>query len=200
MQAAYWQGLVLCAGLIMAIGAQNAHVLRMGLTRQHALLTASICALCDALLIAAGLLGLGALFAHNPALMAGARWGGAAYLVWFAWRALRAALQPGTLETQGNAMLDARQALLAALGFSLLNPHVYLDTVLLLGSVGAQHAGNARWWFGAGAVTASLAWFFSLALSAHALSPWLQRRWVWRVVDLATAAVMLALAIKLVRA
>ncbi|WP_018749323.1 LysE/ArgO family amino acid transporter [Chitiniphilus shinanonensis] len=197
MSLVYLQGLSLGGGLIVAIGAQNAHVLRMGLSRRHALLTAAVCALCDAALIAAGLAGMGALLAGSPGWLALARWGGAAYLAWFAWRALRAAFAPGALAAGADAGMGWRQALATALGFSLLNPHVYLDTVLLLGSVGAQHPWPDRGAFGLGAVTASFLWFFSLAGAAHALAPWFARPAFWRAIDLITALVMGALAVGL---
>ncbi|GHD56758.1 LysE/ArgO family amino acid transporter [Jeongeupia chitinilytica] len=200
MNPTFWQGLALGGSLIVAIGAQNAHVLRMGLLRRHAMLTAAVCALCDIALISLGLLGMGALLADSPALMAAARWGGAAYLLWYAFGSLRAAFKPAALDaTQQGSSLNRQQALATALGFSLLNPHVYLDTVLLLGSVGGRYDGIARLQFGLGAVSASLLWFFGLALAAKALAPWLARPMVWRLLDGLTAAVMAGLAVMLLR-
>ncbi|MFC4161000.1 LysE/ArgO family amino acid transporter [Chitinimonas lacunae] len=199
MNAAYWQGLGMGVGLIVAIGAQNAHVLRMGLLRRHALLTAAVCAVCDALLIAAGLIGMGTLMREVPGLLELARWAGAAYLLWYALRAFRAALAADALvAARAAAVAGWKAALLTALGFSLLNPHVYLDTVILLGSIGGRHAWPDRLQFGLGAITASLLWFFGLALGAHLLAPWFARPAVWRVLDLLTGTVMLILAVSLV--
>ncbi|WP_432721340.1 LysE family transporter [Jeongeupia wiesaeckerbachi] len=200
MNPIYWQGLALGGSLIIAIGAQNAHVLRMGLLRRHALLTAAICALCDIVLIALGLLGMGALLAASPLLLAAARWGGAAYLSWYAIGSLRAAFKPAALDTAaGTGAGSRRQALLAALSFSLLNPHVYLDTVLLLGSVGGRYDAMARLQFGLGAMSASLLWFFGLAMAARTLAPWLARPVVWRMLDALTAMTMFGLAVLLLQ-
>ncbi|BCL74771.1 amino acid transporter [Jeongeupia sp. HS-3] len=200
MNPIYWQGLALGGSLVIAIGAQNAHVLRMALLRRHALLTAAVCALCDIVLISLGLAGMGTLLAASPTLLTAARWGGAAYLLWYAFGALRAAFKPAALDaSHQGASINRRQALATALGFSLLNPHVYLDTVLLLGSVGGRYDGIARLQFGLGAISASLLWFFGLSLAARALAPWLARPIVWRLLDLLTAVVMFALALMLLR-
>ncbi|AOY01972.1 LysE/ArgO family amino acid transporter [Jeongeupia sp. USM3] len=200
MYPTYWQGMALGGSLIMAIGAQNAHVLRMGLLRRHALLTAAVCALCDIALISLGLAGMGTLLAASPTLLTAARWGGAAYLLWYAFGALRAAFKPAALAAaQHDAAISRRQALATAFGFSLLNPHVYLDTVLLLGSVGGRYDGIGRVAFGLGAISASLLWFFGLAMAATALARWLAKPIVWRLLDGLTAAIMLALAVMLLR-
>ncbi|MBM3115041.1 LysE/ArgO family amino acid transporter [Jeongeupia naejangsanensis] len=200
MNPIYWQGLALGGSLIVAIGAQNAHVLRMGLLRQHALLTAAVCALCDIALITLGLLGMGALLATSPFLLTAARWGGAAYLIWYGIGSLRAAFQANALtQTASASVISRRQALATALGFSLLNPHVYLDTVLLLGSVGGRYDDLARLQFGLGAVSASLLWFFGLAFAARTLAPWLARPAVWRLLDALTALTMFGLAALLLR-
>ncbi|SFZ78727.1 LysE/ArgO family amino acid transporter [Chitinimonas taiwanensis] len=198
MNPLYWQGLGLGSSLIVAIGAQNAHVLRMGLLRRYAWQTAAICALCDSILITIGLLGMGALLASSPALLAVARYGGAAYLAWYALRALRAATESHALDSEPNSTVSSwRSALLTALGFSLLNPHVYLDTVLLLGSIGGRNPWPERMNFGLGAITASVVWFFCLAGLASLLAPWLRRPIIWRAIDLLTAFVMGSLAISL---
>ena len=199
MLPTYLQGLGLGAGLIIAIGAQNAHVLRMGLKRQYVALTVAVCILCDVILISAGVAGMGAVIGRNPLLLALARWGGACFLAWYGVRAWRAAWVGGTLAHEGNgAALDPRQALTLALTLSLLNPHVYLDTVVLLGSIGGQHAGMGRLWFALGAMSASVAWFLSLGFGARVLSPFFRRPAAWRVLDGAIGAVMLMLAGSLV--
>jgi L-lysine exporter family protein LysE/ArgO len=193
-------GFALGGGLIVAIGAQNAYLLRMGLARQHVGLLAATAAALDGLLIVAGLLGLGALIKANPALAQAMRWGGALFLLGYGLLAAKRAWQGGSLETQGavaNAV-SARAALGTLLGLSLLNPHVYLDTVVLVGAIGARHAGSAKAWFGLGAVTASVVWFFSLAYGARFLAPWLATRRAWQVLDGLIALTMLALAASLI--
>jgi len=191
----YLKGLGLGAGLIIAIGAQNAHVLRMGLKRQHVALTVGVCILCDVLLIAAGVAGMGALIGRNPALLALARWGGAGFLAWYGLRAWRAAWKGGALAAEGGlAELAPRQALSLVLALSLLNPHVYLDTVVLLGAIGGQQAGLAKLWFALGAMSASVAWFLALGFGARVLSPLFSRPQAWRALDGLIGAVMLGLA------
>jgi len=195
MLPAYLQGLGLGAGLIIAIGAQNAHVLRMGLECQHIALTVSVCILCDVVLIAAGVAGMGTMIGRNPSLLALARWGGVCFLAWYGVRAWRAAWIGGTLTVEERvAALDPRQALIMALTLSLLNPHVYLDTVVLLGSIGGQQAGNGKLWFAVGAMSASVAWFLSLGFGARVLSPLFRRPMAWRALDGMIGAVMLVLA------
>jgi L-lysine exporter family protein LysE/ArgO len=198
----YLKGFGLGAGLIIAIGAQNAHVLRMGRKRQHVALTVGVCILCDVLLIAAGVAGMGALIRRNPALLALARWGGAGFLAWYGLRAWRAAWKGGALAVAGGAValaggavaLAPRQALTLVLGLSLLNPQVYLDTVVLLGSIGGQQAGVDRLWFALGAMSASAAWFLALGFGARVLSPLFGRPMAWRALDGMIGVVMLGLA------
>ena len=145
MSNVYFNGFLLTLGLIMAIGAQNAHVLRQGLRGEHVLLTIGVSAACDILLIGLGIAGVGSLFVANPDLMTVARYGGAAFLVWYGTRALLSALRGGrALDLAEHRRMSRGQALLAAAGFSLLNPHAYLDTVVLLGSIGSQQAEDLR--------------------------------------------------------
>src|SRR5690606_26412100 len=167
----YFNGLLIAAGLIMAIGAQNAFVLAQSLRREHHLPTAALCVLCDALLVAAGVFGLAALLAREPLLMSAVRWGGVAFLLWYGAKALRRALWPQPLTVSDSGTVRSRRAvLLAALAVTLLNPHVYLDTVLLIGSLGAQQVTPGAYVLGA--ASASLLWFFTLALGAAWLAPW----------------------------
>lgn len=189
--AALGQGFFMGAGLIMAIGAQNALVLRQGLARKHVGPTVLLCVLSDWLLIVAGVYGLGSLISASPTALEWLRWGGAAFLVWYGVVALRRAIAPvhGSLQAAG-AVSSLRDTLMAAAAMTYLNPHVYLDTVVLLGSVGAQHRGDARAAFAAGAGLASLAWFAALGYGAAAAAPWLQRPQVWRTIDAVVAAVM----------
>lgn len=188
-------GFLLGGGLIVAIGAQNAFLLRQGLLRRHVLALALFCALSDALLIAAGVAGLGTLIAGWPAGLAAATWGGAGFLAVYGGLALRRALRPAALhpaDAAGPESLAA--ALLTCAGFTFLNPHVYLDTVVLVGSVSAQYAAAARPWFAAGAMTASLLWFFALGYGARLLVPLFARPLAWRVLDAIIAAIMFTLA------
>jgi L-lysine exporter family protein LysE/ArgO len=151
-------------------------------------------------LIALGVGGMGSLVTRMPALAAAASWGGAAFLLLYGARSFRSALAPGALSTAGAADPPALGAtLLAALGFSLLNPHVYLDTVVLIGSVGARFPPDQRAGFAAGAMLASTVWFFGLAYGAAQLAPLFRRPAAWRVLDVAVGATMWAIAVSLVR-
>lgn len=193
MWQSYLNGLVIAAGLIIALGAQNAFVLAQSLRREHHLPVALLCVLCDAVLVAAGVFGLAALLAQNPVLLGIARWGGAAFLLWYGAQALLRACKPLGLEQAERSKPRSRRAvLLAALAVTLLNPHVYLDTVLLIGSLGAQQSAPGAYTLGA--ASASLLWFFALALGAAWLAPWLARPSTWRAIDLAVAAMMFTIA------
>lgn len=138
MWQSYSNGLLVAIGLIMAIGAQNAFVLAQSLRREHHLPVAALCIVCDAALVAAGVFGLATLLAQSPTLLAIARWGGAAFLIWYGSQALLRAARPQSLQAAGSEPRSLRAVMLAALAVTLLNPHVYLDTVLLIGSLGAQ--------------------------------------------------------------
>jgi L-lysine exporter family protein LysE/ArgO len=201
MNNVYFNGFVLTLGLIMAIGAQNAHVLRQGLRGEHVLLTVSVSALCDVLLITLGIAGLGSLFVANPELMAAARYGGAAFLLWYGARALRSALRGGrAIDLAEHTRSSRAQALLAAAGFSLLNPHAYLDTVVLLGSIGSQQAEDLRPLFAAGAITASIVWFVLLGYGARLLVPLFARPLAWQVLDALVALMLWGIAASLLLA
>ncbi|MBA1191916.1 amino acid transporter [Pseudomonas entomophila] len=197
MWQSYLNGLLVSLGLIMAIGTQNAFVLAQSLRREHHLPVAALCVVCDALLVSAGVFGLATVLANSPTLLAVARWGGAAFLVWYGSKALLRACSRQSLEQQQGLGLRSRRAvLLSALAVTLLNPHVYIDTVLLIGSLGAQQPVPGA--YVAGAASASLIWFFTLALAAAWLAPWLARPTTWRLVDLMVAAMMFAVAVQLV--
>ncbi len=196
MWQSYVNGLLVAAGLIIAIGAQNAFVLAQSLRREHHLPVAALCVLCDALLVTAGVFGLATVLAQSPMLLAVARWGGAAFLLWLGVQALRRAFNPQALQQQDSGPRSRRTVLLAALAVTLLNPHVYLDTVLLIGSLGAQQPVPGA--YALGAASASLIWFFTLALGAAWLAPWLARPATWRLLDLMVAAMMFAVAWQLV--
>jgi L-lysine exporter family protein LysE/ArgO len=192
-------GLGLGLSLIVAIGAQNAYVLRQGLRREHVVAVILICALSDLVLISLGVGGAGLIFDRVPWLVLVVRVAGAAFLLVYAILAARRALRP----TQTLAADDApkRSGLVVvvttALALTWLNPHVYLDTVVLLGSIASTH-GEDRWWFGAGAGVASIAWFTALGLGARLLAPVFARPLAWRILDGLIAVVMLAIAVSLV--
>src|SRR3954462_12637006 len=182
--------------LIVAIGAQNAFVLRQGLRREHVLPVILTCAVSDLVLILAGIGGLGAVVAARPDAVTAIRWVGATFLIAYAVLAARRALRPAALDPAGRAPATLRATLLTCLALTYLNPHVYLDTVLLLGSVAQQHP--HRWLFGLGAAAASMVWFTALGAGAHRLAPLLARPAAWRVLDALIAVVMLAVAATLV--
>ncbi|BBH64681.1 amino acid transporter [Actinoplanes sp. OR16] len=189
-------GFAASAVLIIAIGAQNAFVLRQGLRREHVLPVVLLCAFSDLALITAGIAGLGAVISAQPGLVTAIRWVGAAFLLGYAVLAARRALTPQRLETAGQAPSTLRATLLTCLALTYLNPHVYLDTVLLLGSIAQQHP--HRWLFGIGAAAASLSWFAVLGIGARKLAPLLARPGAWRVLDGLIALVMAALGITLI--
>jgi L-lysine exporter family protein LysE/ArgO len=196
--AAALTGALLGGSLIVAIGAQNAFVLRQGLQGQHVGLLVAFCAGADLLLMVAGVAGLGAAIGRAPALTALLTLGGAAFLVVYGLLAARRALHPGALAAAGARPLSRGQALAQVAAFTFLNPHVYLDTVLLVGAIGAQQPAPLRPAFVGGAALASLAWFSALGCGARLLAPWLARPSAWRWLDGAIALTMWALAAGLV--
>jgi L-lysine exporter family protein LysE/ArgO len=186
-------------GLIVAIGAQNAYVLRQGIRRDRIGLVVAICAVSDVLLITAGAAGVGAAIARHPAVLAAVTLVGAAVLLGYAVQAVRRAARPSALTVTGAAQQEPTRVgsvALAALALTWLNPHVYLDTVVLLGAVSATYA--TPWLFAIGAATASIAWFTGLGFGARVLAPVFARPGAWRIFDLAVAVVMTGLAVKLV--
>lgn len=182
--------------LIVAIGAQNAFVIRQGLARNHVLLVVAVCAISDALLIAAGIAGLGVAVSSLPWLLEILRWLGVAYLSWFGIKSFRSALKTQGLEVSGANLLSPKAALLAVLGFTFLNPHVYIDTVLLLGSIGSQF-GDSRWAFGAGAMLGSVAWFSLIGWGARSLAPLLKSPKIWKYIDFGIGVIMFSVAVLL---
>lgn len=197
MSIAFLKGLGMGAGLIMAIGAQNAFVLRQGLLKRYVFVSALICSLCDMALISAGVAGMGSLIMAHPALLALAKWGGAAFLCWCGMRSAIAAFKAGGLDATTQGVESHAAAIATALSFSLLNPHVYLDTVVLLGAVGGQQEGDGRIEFALGAMSASVLWFFGLGYGARLLAPLFARPMAWRILDGLIAVVMWGLAISL---
>ncbi|WP_375257495.1 LysE/ArgO family amino acid transporter [Citreimonas sp.] len=188
-------GFALGLSLILAIGAQNAFVLRQGMMRRHVLPVVLVCAISDAVLITAGVAGFGALTTAIPGLELWMRLAGAAFLIWYGARTLLSACFGGEALRAGEGTQSLRAAILTCLAFTWLNPHVYLDTVVLLGAVSAQY--DDRLAFGAGAVVASFAFFFALGFGARALAPVFARPAAWRVLDAGIGLVMWAIAAKL---
>ena len=188
-------GMLAGFSLIIAIGAQNAFVLRQGIRREHVGVVVSICAACNFVLIIAGTLGVGALVTAHPVVLTVFKWAGAAYLLWFAFTSFRSAMHPQALEMRESS--PSRSIVLSALAITLLNPHVYLDTVVMLGNLANQH-GPDRWWFTLGACLASLIWFPALGYGARALAGPLGRPGIWRLIDLVIGMVMIAIAIRLI--
>lgn len=186
--------------LIIAIGAQNAFVLRQGIRGEHVGLVVLVCMLSDVVLIGAGIFGIGTVIAAVPAIVVVIRLAGAAFLIVYAGLAAKRAFRPGVLTTgdrQGRQGSLSRKAVLAtALTLTWLNPHVYLDTVLLLGTLANQH-GELRWWFGAGAAVGSIIWFSALGYGAKLLRPIFAKPGAWRVLDGLIAAIMLFLGVKM---
>jgi len=189
-------GFVASAVLIVAIGAQNAFVLRQGLRREHVLAVVAVCALSDLALILAGIGGLGAVVLARPSAVTVIRWVGAAFLITYAIMAARRAWRPTRLTPAERAPATLGATVLTCLALTYLNPHVYLDTVLLLGSLAQRHP--HRWVFGLGAAAASLVWFAALGAGAHRLAPLLARPASWRVLDGLIALVMLGVAAGLI--
>ena len=186
MIATFLSGLGTGAGLIIAIGAQNAFVLRQGLLRQYVLPVVLVCIIGDVLCICAGVAGMGALIRANEWLLDLFRWGGALFLMIYG------------LELSENRAGSLIKAVSSCLAFTFLNPHVYLDTVVLLGSIAAQYGEDLKWVFAAGALTASILWFTGLGFGARLLLPIFQKPQAWRILDSLIAVVMWAIALTLV--
>lgn len=193
---AFLPGLLTAMSLIMAIGAQNAFVIRQGLTKQHVLLVVVICAASDAALIALGIGGLGAIVQGTPWLIEIIRWFGVAYLLWFGIKSVRSAFKVQSLDSSGTQSGSAKKVALTVLGFTFLNPHVYLDTVILLGSIGNQFAED-KWWFAIGASLGSVIWFTGIGFGAKAASGLMKKPIFWKILDLVIAAIMFSIAILL---
>jgi L-lysine exporter family protein LysE/ArgO len=193
---AFLPGFLTGLSLIVAIGAQNAFVIRQGLTRSHVFLVVAICAIADAALIALGIAGLGAAISGLPWLLEVIRWFGVAYLSWFGFKSARAAFKNESLDAAGAAEQSRVKVVTTVLALTLLNPHVYLDTVILVGSIGNQFGEN-KWFFGVGAMLASVVWFTSVGYGAKAASSLMSKPIFWRVLDTVIAVIMFGIAITL---
>lgn len=187
--------------LIVAIGAQNAFVLRQGILRQHVLPIVLICGLTDALLEILGIAGIGFVVERAPVVLEVIRWGGVAFLLWYAWGAARRAMRPGVLVADegdaagsGSDAGSLKRVVLACLAITYLNPHVYLDTMVLMGSVGNAQGDPARWWFAIGGGVASIIWFAVLGYGARALTRFFATPRSWQILDWIIVVVMLVIA------
>ena len=197
---AFTTGFALSATLIIAIGAQNAFVLRQGIRKEHVAPIVAFCAIADLLLIGVGVAGLAGILGGSPTLVALLTIGGSGFLVWYGVRALRRALVPQTLRAAtGKEPMSLASAMAQAAGFTLLNPHVYLDTVLLMGSIGTRQPPDLRIWFVGGAACASGVWFTTLGFGARLLAPIFARPRAWQVLDTLVGLTMLSLAVVLIR-
>ena len=197
----FWlQGFTLGAALILPLGPQNTLVLNQGILRQHALTAATFCTLSDMLLIGAGVFGGSTLLQHSPLALQLISWAGVLFLLWYGWGRLKQLFV--STETVSPAIPASRQRLrlvVTLMAVTWLNPHVYLDTFVVLGSLGSQVPGAQRLWFACGAMSASLLWFYALALLSGVLSPWLQRPLARQGINLLVAIMMFWLAIHLAR-
>ncbi|MDO9396509.1 MAG: LysE/ArgO family amino acid transporter [Herbiconiux sp.] len=190
-------GLATGLTLIIAIGAQNAFVLRQGLAREHVGVVVAICAVSDLLLILAGVTGIGTIVERADWVIDVVRWLGVAFLTWYGVRTLLAARTTSALAAGEGSSLSRRSAVGRAVALTWLNPHVYLDTVLLLGSLANQEGPDGRWWFAAGACLGSVVWFTGLGYGARLLHGFLTSPRAWFVLDVVIGLTMLAIAVRL---
>jgi L-lysine exporter family protein LysE/ArgO len=198
MIAPFFQGFGTGGGLIVAIGAQNAFVLSQGVRGHHHVLIAIICIFCDAIFITAGVAGFGAAVSNNPSLSQWVSWGGAGFLFFYGWGSLCSAIRGGSLDSSNQVVRSLKNAIFTTLAVTLLNPHFYLDTVILLGSVSSQFQGENRLSFWAGAILASTLWFISLSIGGRMLAPLFKKQISWRILDSLVCATMWAIAVGLV--
>jgi len=193
---ALFSGFLASLSLIIAIGAQNAFVIKQGLLRSHVTLVVLFCSVADALFIVLGVGGLGTFVQRQPQALEYIRWFGVTYLTWFGIKSVRAALSTQSLTVATSEKQSAGKILLSLVTFTFLNPHVYLDTVILLGSIANQFADH-RWYFAAGASVASILWFTVIGYGARAASKFMTRSLFWKILDSVIAVIMFTIAITL---
>ena len=182
--------------LIVAIGAQNAFVIRQGLLRSHVLLVVIVCSVSDTLLIVLGTGGLGKIIQSNPNLLTFIRWFGVVYLTWFGIKSLRSAFKENQLLATGQAEISWKRILTTVLALTYLNPHVYLDTLIFVGSIANQFDGD-KWFFALGASLASVVWFSTIGFGARAASHLMSKPIFWRILDISIALIMFSIALTL---
>lgn len=199
MLAVYLEGILLSAGLIIAIGAQNAYVLKQGIQGQHVFTVATVCFLCDFILMSLGILGVGTFVAKNIFVQLSLAIFGMLYILWFAWQSFRSVLVSQHLElTQGNhTPIAVKTAILGALAITLLNPHVYLDTVVIIGGIAGTLESAHKLYFLMGVLTSSAIWFYSLAFGATKLAPLFRKPRTWQVLNVLIGCMMLFIAYQL---
>jgi L-lysine exporter family protein LysE/ArgO len=190
---AFSSGILSGLALIIAIGAQNAFVIRQGLLRQHVLIVVLFCAISDALLIAAGTAGLGKVIESAPEVIEIVRWFGVTYLIFFGLKSLRSAFRHNSLTLEQGNLVSRKRTILTVIGLTFLNPHVYLDTVIFLGSIANQFPTD-KWFFSAGAMTASFLWFFFIGFGSKMAARFMVKVIFWKVLDLTVAIIMFTLA------
>ena len=199
MLAPFIQGFGTGGGLIMAIGAQNAFLLSQSVRKNHHFTVALMCILSDMFLIGLGVFSIGTIVASSPQLKIAATLFGAAFLLWYGFLAFRSALKPGVLTTSNGQARTQRNVVLTTLAVTFLNPHTYLDTVVLMGSLGGQFTGSGKLYFWIGGVTASALWFGTLAFGGQALAPLFRKPSSWRILDGTVCFVMWLIAASLIR-
>lgn len=198
MASAFVNGLLLGASLIIAIGAQNAFILRQGLLKQHVFILCLICATADAFLVTVGVMGIGSLISQSPGLITVVTIGGAVFLFVYGVMALRRAFTPQSMERSTESATGLWAAIATCLALTFLNPHVYLDTVVLLGGISSRYDDTGRIYFGSGAALSSFIWFFSLGYGARLLTGFFEKPRAWQVLDTGIAIVMWGIAATLV--
>ena len=187
-------GLGSSLSLIIAIGAQNAFVLRQGIRREHVLPVVLICGLTDAMLEFLGVAGIGYVIERAPILLDVVLWGGIIFLLWYAWSAARRAMRPEAMIAGEGKATGLKRTVIACLAITYLNPHVYLDTMVLMGSIGIAQGDPGKWWFVLGGALGSVGWFFTLGYGARGLSRFFATPRSWQILDWAVAATMLVIA------
>ena len=193
------KGMGIGGGLIIAIGAQNAFVLDKAIRGSYQFIVAFICFFIDAILISAGILGLGSYISNDPQLLLFTKWGGASFLLYYGIRSFISMLRPDSLRSEGSKEVGLVKVALSTIAVSALNPHVYLDTVILVGGVGAQYPIDERYIFGLGAIFSSFLWFFSLAFGGSKLAPIFENKRAWQVLDFCIGFIMCWIAYSLIR-
>ncbi|MDX5629030.1 MULTISPECIES: arginine exporter ArgO [unclassified Brenneria] len=200
MWAVYLQGFILGAAMILPLGPQNAFVMNQGIRRQYHLTIALLCALSDMVLICAGIFGGSTLLSQSSLLLGLVTWSGVAFLLWYGWGAFKTVFSKDLTMVRTEVLKQSRwRIIVTMLAVTWLNPHVYLDTFVVLGSLGSQFADRGRGWFALGSITASFLWFFALASLAAWLSPWLNTPRAQRVINLFVGTVMWGIALQLAR-
>ena len=198
MQTAFWTGMGTSAGLIIAIGAQNAYLLTQSVRKNHHITIALICMFFDVLLITVGVAGVGAFLSSSPVLMKVAAWGGASFLFVYGLLSLKSAFSDNALKMMNKSDDSLKKVVLTTLAVTVLNPHVYIDTVVLMGGISAQFEDTNRMMFGIGACLASVLWFYILAVAGVKLAPIFSKPITWRMLDVSVGTIMWAVAITLV--